>query len=190
MAIQPTLRSRVPTRVNDLLRGIADVRLGERAALRRAAVSAGAKADELVRAAQVRRALVVLAFQASHVDQERRGSRFACHGMKRHNSRDQSSPGRMSFQRRMTGSLPVVVVTQDAPRGGASKTLIIHDLDFRFVCVDRCRIRSACGQIRAGGMTLAITLWSNAWTPPCSVVRLRSLSRGAFDGDLHRCISR
>ena len=72
--------------VTDGLRDGEDVRLGERAAKRRAAVSAGTEADELIWAAQVRNSLIVLAFQSNHIDQEVRGSRFASHWMKRHES--------------------------------------------------------------------------------------------------------
>ena len=68
----------------DRLRDGEDVRLGERAVERRAAVAAGAEADELLRIVEVRLALVVIALQLGHIDQHGGGRRPACGEMNCH----------------------------------------------------------------------------------------------------------
>ena len=61
-----------------------DVGLGERAAQRRAAVPAGAEADQLVGVAHVGLALVILAFEPGHVDEHLFRGRLAREGRDRH----------------------------------------------------------------------------------------------------------
>ena len=61
-----------------------DVRLGERAAQRRAPVPAGAEADTLLWASHVRLVLVVLRFEPGQVDQHLPGSRLARERRNRH----------------------------------------------------------------------------------------------------------
>ena len=70
--------------VADGLRDGQDVGLGERAVQRRAAMAAGAEADELLRIVQIRLPLVIGALQLSRFDQQfmRRG--FAGQGMQSH----------------------------------------------------------------------------------------------------------
>ena len=77
----------------DGLRDRENVRLGERAVERRAAMPARAKADELVRIGEVGGALVVITFELRGVNEQRSGGRFSGEWTQSHARSKQSRRG-------------------------------------------------------------------------------------------------
>ena len=70
-----------------------DVRLGERAVERRAAMAAGAEADELIGVGQVGLALVIIALQFRHINQQVGGSGLSGKWIQSHARSKQSRRG-------------------------------------------------------------------------------------------------
>ena len=66
-----------PAVIANGLRDGENMRLGERAVRRRAAMSAGAEADQLVRVAEIRPPLVIIAFEPRQIHEHFLGGRFA-----------------------------------------------------------------------------------------------------------------